>query len=937
MLWGTLWKILEEVYVKYHRLIAKADKNNANVGLPLWIHLKDTRGIALKLVEDWIPESVIKAADMDLETFKMTAAFLAGIHDIGKATSYFQAVITKGCIEQRDILARCGLEINDKYLAQGKTPHAWAGQWILQSEEMESDIPKTIAIVVGAHHGKPYEYSSGLNGCKDLLKAYPQNFYGRETVRERVGKDIWIECWKDIIQDATIDAGFHNVSEIPELTYEAQIIFSGLVIVADWIASNTSFFPLIPFADFESIGLDVYCDRVEKGWEKAQFPERWKSYIDRMDSTVFKERFGFHPNSVQKQVLEVINHFKEPGIIILEAPMGSGKTEAALAAAEVIAHRSGCSGIFFGLPTQATSNGLFGRLYDWASQVSEETENAIRLAHGTSEYNEEYMGHFFGGLSRVDEDEDSEEKETLTVHPWFQGNKRALLADFVIGTVDQFLMASLKKKFFMLRHIGLSGKLIVIDECHAYDTYMNQYLEESIQWMAAYGISVILLSATLPYERRKNLVNKYAKVYSKYHLGKKKRNKSDDKQGWDIEEAYPLLTWTDGEKIRQEILPISNHKTKVEIAWLRSLKEMVSVLEDYISEGGCACIIVNTVKMAQKIYLELMEQMDGYEVILYHAQFTITDRNRKEKYLMEHMGKNSKPEDRNRVILIGTQVLEQSLDYDADIMITQLCPMDLLLQRMGRLHRHKNRVDRPKRVSIPKCFVLGEEDADYDEGSGRIYGKYLLEKTKSILSHEIILPDEISSLVQKVYREPQGSDDDTLKISGFDEYVKKRQDQKARAEQFLLSHNGASGKTIENILRNDDTTKEKYAESSVRDSISSIEVLLMKRGEDGGIVFVNESYGGCDIDSWTAPDFEVGKKIAQERLRLPYVFCYNERKVINELEERNIKELSAWQGCPWLQGELILLLDQESKAELNGYMLSYDGEKGLVCNRKDSQ
>ena len=923
--------------MKYHGLIAKTDKNDANVGLPLWMHLKDTMGIALKLVEEWVPESVLKATDMDLETFKRTTVFLAGVHDIGKATSHFQSVITKGCIEQRDILEKCGFEINDKYLAQGKTPHAWAGQWILQSEEMAFGIPKTIAAVVGAHHGKPYEYISVLNGCKDLLRVYPANFYGRETVREKIEKDIWIECWKDIIQDAISEAGFHKVTEIPELTYEAQIIFSGLIIVADWLASNTYYFPLIPFDNFESAGLDIYDDRVEKGWEKARFPEQWRSYTYRMDSTLFRERFGFFPNSVQAKVLEIINRFKEPGIYILEAPMGSGKTEVVFAAAEVIAHRSDRTGIFFGLPTQATSNGLFGRLYDWASQVSVETENAIRLAHGASDYNEEYMGHFFGGSSRVEEDEESEERERLTIHPWFQGNKRALLADFVIGTVDQFLMASLKRKHFMLRHIGLAGKVVVIDECHAYDTYMNQYLEESIQWMAAYGISVILLSATLPCERRKKLINKYAKAYSKYHLGKKKCDRSDDKQGWDIEEAYPLLTWTDGEKVRQEILSFPSHKTKVEIAWLSSLKEMISVLEDHISEGGCACIIVNTVKRAQKIYLELTEQMDGYTVILYHAQFTITDRNRKEKYLMDRLGKASKPEDRNRVILIGTQVLEQSLDYDADIMITQLCPMDLLLQRMGRLHRHEERVDRPERVSKPKCFVLGEKDAAYDEGTEKIYGEYLLEKTKSVLSHEIVLPDDISSLVQNVYRELQASDDDTSKLPGYDEYTRKQQNQKVRAEQFLLSCNRIGRKTIENILSNEDTTKEKYAESSVRDSTSSIEVLLMKKGEDGKIVFVNESHGECYINSWDVPDLKVGKKIAQERLRLPHVFCYNERSVIDELEERNINELSAWQECPWLQGELILLLDQESRTELNGYILSYDRDKGLVCIRKDTQ
>lgn len=251
--------------MKYHGLIAKTDKNDANVGLPLWMHLKDTMGIALKLVEEWVPKSVLKATGMDLETFKRTTVFIAGIHDIGKATSHFQSVITKGCIEQRDVLARCGFETSEKYLAQGKTPHAWAGQWILQSEETAFDIPKTIAVIVGAHHGKPYtRIISLLNECEDPLKECPAYFYGRETVGEKIGKAIWIECWREIIQDAISEAGFHEVTEIPELTYEAQILFSGLITVADWLASNTNFFPLIPFDDFESIGLNVYGDRVEK-------------------------------------------------------------------------------------------------------------------------------------------------------------------------------------------------------------------------------------------------------------------------------------------------------------------------------------------------------------------------------------------------------------------------------------------------------------------------------------------------------------------------------------------------------------------------------------------------------------------------------------------------------------------------------------------------
>lgn len=117
---------------------------------------------------------------------------------------------------------------------------------------------------------------------------------------------------------------------------------------------------------------------------------------------------------------------------------------------------------------------MYDRLYEWASSVSDETVNAIRLAHGGANYNKNYQQQVIQGKTYVYEEEiDS----SVYVHPWFQGNKKALLADFVIGTVDQFLMASLRRKHFMLRHLGLSGKVVIIDECHAYDAYMNQYLE----------------------------------------------------------------------------------------------------------------------------------------------------------------------------------------------------------------------------------------------------------------------------------------------------------------------------------------------------------------------------------------------------------------------------------------------------------------------------
>lgn len=913
--------------------MAKTDRDLQEGWLPLWMHLRDTAGVMKKLVQKWVPESVLSAAKLECEPFLAAAIFLAATHDIGKATSYFQSVITGAGAGKYEEITNSGFMVNKTYRAAGKTPHAHAGQWILQSDVTGFGVHESLAVAVGAHHGKPISADSFM-GEPDLLQLYPMNFFGTEKGDE--AKALWKEAWRDIVDEALRLAGVCKVSELPILTLEAQILLSGLLIVADWIASNTTFFSLI---SLEECGDEsVYPARIDDGWKQAAFPDGWHSEEYQVDWEKFEERFGFGPNAVQKYMLEAVNNAKDPGIFILEAQMGVGKTEAALGAAEVLGARKKEGGIFYGLPTQATSNGLFGRLYRWGEKVSEETVNAIRLAHSSAEFNEDYHQLMMRGSTYVDDDGQGD--GGIEVNPWFQGNKRALLADFVIGTVDQFLMASLRRKHFMLRHVGLAGKVVIIDECHAYDAYMNEYLERSLQWMAAYHVPVILLSATLSFERRKALVECYVKAYARYNL-KKKPEITYTCAHWEKNTGYPLLTWTDGETVEQKVVEQDITDKTVRIRSVDSISEMVRLLDDRLREGGCACIIVNTVKTAQKIYDQCKREMENIDLVLCHAQFTMPDRYKKEQALLKKMGKSSHTQDRNRFILIGTQVLEQSLDYDADLMVTQLCPMDLLLQRIGRLHRHeeddqkKKRV-RPKSLQCPECIILREDGQAYDEGSRAVYGQYLLMRTEQILPQEIKIPGDISPLVQRAYDEA-----DDLGLSGElymdaqKQHKDRKKGKKQEAKRYLLEK--PSSKTIQAILDNLEGSSEKMAEAGVRDGVSSIEVLLMKKGRDGEIFFPGESLDKASgLSALRAPDHVQGRKIAMERLRLPHVFCaaWNRGDTIRELEEKNRKELPEWQLSPWLQGELILVLDQEGRGELNGYTLRYTFEKGLEYERK---
>jgi CRISPR-associated endonuclease/helicase Cas3 len=915
----------------YKRLMAKTDPSNQELWLPLWMHLKDTAEIMRKLVHRWLTESTIMASGLSYETFVCTAVFIAAIHDIGKITSYFQSVITEHVLEKREELILCGFCIQTQYSSAGKTPHAFAGQWILQSGLPGLESREDIANIIGAHHGRTIS-SGNINAEENLLKVYTVNFYGKANDTEQ--KKKWEEAWRTAITEGLQYAGLKSINEIPHLSLQAQILLSGLLIMADWLASNTDYFPLI---DIQEYGTESkYPERVTEAWKRISIPEGWHSEIYQMDDELFQKRFIFPPNEVQTAMYKIINQCTKPGIFILEAQMGIGKTEAAFAGAEVLAARNKAGGIFLGLPTQATSNGLFDRLLSWAQNISEQTVSSICLAHSAAEFNDSYNQLMMQGRALVD-DVDSDGRD-VEVHPWFQGNKRALLADFVLGTVDQFLMASLKRKYFMLRHLGLTGKVVIIDECHAYDTYMNQYLEQSLQWMASYGVPVILLSATLPAERRCHLVNCYVKAYSKYYLRNLKRNTAEDSENWKDNTGYPLLTWTDGETVKQELISQNTISKIVKIESITSLEEMAQKLDWSLKNGGCACVIVNTVQYAQKIFSYLQETITDAEIALYHAQYIMPHRAEKEKYILSRIGKDSDDKSRYRFVLVGTQVLEQSLDYDADLMITQLCPIDLLFQRIGRLHRH-NRKTRPERVSKPKCFILRENEEQYDEGTKAIYGDFLLRRTDNVLEKELNVPKDIPTLVQKVYQisNDLGMEPEWYR-SNYELFQKKQQEQKESARGYLLTHPLQEG--LRDILSNSKECSDTAAEASVRDGDSSIEVLLMKYSKDGKIHFV---YGNNENDMSFSSDYvpstEEGRMIAKQRLRLPHIFCsrWNIHRVIQELEDQNRKMLPLWQQSSWIRGELVLLLDEKQETALAGYKLCYSAEQGLQYRRLEEK
>ena len=890
--------------------MAKTSRDSSEKWLPFWMHSLDTEAVMAYLLHNWVSkaeqENLRTNIDgrMSAEEMYQTGRFLALTHDIGKVTMDFQDKITRTnrAYEQvRDCLRGRNLPL--KKLEEAK-PHALLGQWILLRDWEEEPGVLAAACIIGAHHGRPAESPDGGVMFND-----PGGQWQR--LQEK-----WLAY-------ALEQSGFSSMAELPPLSQQAQVLWTGLLIMADWIASNTYYFPLIPLGQD---GRDIdYRDRVRKGMDKLHLTHPWMPEEVWDSDLLYQERFGFHPNAVQDLMAQAVSETDSPGIFILEAQMGVGKTEAALCAAEAIGAKTGRSGVFFGLPTQATANGIFPRLKDWAAQQATCEEHTIRLAHGGAALNEEYAA-LLEGTANTDEAAGG-----VMVNEWFSGRKQALLADFVVGTVDQLLMAGLKQKHVLLRHLGLGNKIVIVDECHAYDAYMNQYLEAVLRWLGSYHVPVILLSATLPADRRRDFILAYQ--------NKNPRRQKDAE--WMKSEAYPLLTWTEGENVLQRTTDLTGGKRQVRIelpTWpADDFTWLAQDLQTKLQAGGCAAVIVNTVRRAQACAAALRTTFAEDEIRVIHAQYLMPDRAERERQLVAQLGKKSKAGAGRpyRLIVVGTQVLEQSLDIDFDYMVTDLCPMDLLLQRIGRLHRHSGR-KRPDQLAQPRCQILCA-DGDLEAGAKAVYGAYLLLRTRSLLRQreEILLPSDISTLVQATYGQEPMPDADELYEQAKQEEELRQKDQKRRANVYCIAAPDEDDPDLYDWLGT--CYGDGEATAAVRDGDPSVDVLCLRWGPGEKLYLLADEKFQHPFSANGMPSEEEAREIARQKLRLPHGLCvpYRVKKTIEELEEQTQSTVAEWWSSPWLRGELFLLFTQEKTARIGDRVLRYSWENGLEMEKEE--
>lgn len=892
--------------------------------LPLNQHLEDTRNIGGLLRENWLSDGQKERISQDLGYFDMEDSkkvfmFLCQVHDLGKATYNFQTTKTWSSTEEletilKDKLYKIGFEDLEKKLGSAnKTHHSLAGQMILIWNGFGEDLSS----IIGSHHGNTPDDQKVTE-----QKGYLSNYYMTENTSDP-DYLLWKKVQEEIINKALADNNFESIEDLPNISKHSQIILSGLLIMADWIASNENYFPLI---DIENMEVKNPKDRHIEAYKKWEKSDLWKAsgIIDienKNKKSIYNLRFGFSPRDAQEKFKNVIVDTEDPGIFIFEAPMGIGKTEAALVGVEELSYKTNRSGMFFGLPTQATSNAIFPRIEDWLEKIETDKENkhGIRLAHGKASLNSDYTSLASG--VNVDQSEEFL-NQSVVINEWFAGRKKTSLDDFVIGTVDQFLLMSLKQKHVALRHLGFDKKVVVIDEVHAYDTYMDQYLEESLRWLGSYGVPVILLSATLPSEKREDMLEAYLRGRGESSTEIKKKLTKLDKN------SYPLISYTDGVEVKQYKDFIPGDKKEVEVIKYYS-EDYLPLIKDLWENDGIIGIVVNTVKKAQVLAKTCSENFGEDSVELLHSSFIASQRAEKEKNLLDLIGKKGKRP--KKKIIIGTQVIEQSLDIDFDVLITDLAPMDLMIQRIGRLHRHK-RSDRPKAYKNPKVYIGGlNEEFDFEDGSVAVYGSYLLARSQYYLPEKLLIPDDISKLVQKVYSNDVLDLEDSLmkKYKKFldDENLYKEK-KKRKAKVFLLNEFKTKRQTtMVNWLEGNAVLQtEEKANAQVRDSKDTLEVIALKKVGDGYGLF------GKDVDiSKNLESSKLCRKIANNTIKLPTALTvsYNIDKTIDILEAYNIKNLRQFQKEAWLKGSLGIIFDENNEFILNNYKLTYSEKYGL--------
>jgi CRISPR-associated endonuclease/helicase Cas3 len=716
-------------------LWGKAERRPGTGHHPLLCHLLDAAAVGEALLPRFAPPLPLPPSWI---------AYLVALHDIGKADPLFQNK-APGCAPR---LRAAGLPLPEAVVPFRH--EARSAEWLLAHLQEKHGWRRGAALLasqaVAGHHGRFRPDDTHLDAPAQRRPEWAR-------LRRRFAAAL-----AGALAVPPLAPRFGNASR-------AGAVLSALIILADWIASNEELFRrLPPAAAAEYLGgarEEARCAVQRLGLEPSP-----ASPAPRTFRHLWPQCERLRP--VQRAVEAMCRRRPRPGLAIIEAPTGDGKTEAAIYLAEHWRRATGRGGLYLALPTAAASDQMHARYAEFLRRCRPAAEPL--LVHG--------LAWLLDDASPVGATEtDGEAGEGELARAWFHAPKRALLAPEGVGTVDQAMLAALHVKHGLLRLLGLSAKVLVIDEVHAYDEYMSTIVCRLLRWCQAMETPVILLSATLSSRQKRRLAEAYGGAGALPRAA----------------EAYPLVTLVPHGGTSRAIAVPGARTRRIALQHHQGLlcdpAGAAQLALTTVERGGCACVVMNTVVEAQAAYRELQRRSNpDTELLLLHARFRAACRRELEEAVIRHFCKQGRRP--ARAILVATQVVEQSLDVDFDVMLSQLAPVDLLLQRAGRLHRH-DRGERPTGPE-PVLHLLLPTAEHSDLGlTGLVYHHSPLLRTLALLHGRgaFDLPQDFRALVEGCYGEgpvPAGAVPPSLLAAAERERRQAQEAAEAAARRHLI-------------------------------------------------------------------------------------------------------------------------------------------------------
>ncbi|MEV6973734.1 CRISPR-associated helicase Cas3' [Kitasatospora sp. NPDC093806] len=786
----------------HHAIWAKTDQRSKSrsAGGPAWnpltAHALDTAACVGQLWDRYLTPGIRSrlaqafGADDDAAA-RLVVMLLAALHDLGKGSGCFLRQFGTGRHDRANLLRGQALSdwlrlAADVGLPRDPDPNA---QVTARHEHVTAaHLPRLLGCT-GADCAGSGPCHPGLHTVALLLGGHHGHIPGTETVERAFGAapfERWKRPYRALVTEVAELIGAPPLGELPRLIRPERPsvlpLFAGLVVLADWLASSEDHFTFRRLEEPPAAWWAASRRQAERAVD-ALLLDKWNA-----DPVGWPNLFpGTEPRPLQAAALAALPR-SGPALVIVESDTGSGKTRLALAVAHALALGCGHQGVYFALPTRAAANQIGAELREFVARASggagianlavvhadaEGTDLVHRLLAGTRTAQQSVLDALHDSIDAATCADTTPERPNdhgftqVVLHPWYLRRCLGLVSTFAIGTVDQVVLAPQPSRHWMLRMLGLAGKVVVIDEAHAYQLFQQSMLRAAVEWLADAGASVVVLSATLPASVHRLLTQAWC-------TGRQRTLSDGEQHGHGHRHGPITVVDRHGVLTRSGASALgAPRRAEVRLASDPGPERLARHLLAEATNGGITAVVRNRVDAAIELHTAVRGFAGEYgwaedEIVLLHGRLMGRDRLPIEDRLVRLLGPGPRrdrpnPQRPGRLLVIATQIVEQSLDIDFDRLYTDLAPVDLLLQRRGRLWRHPlNRPPggcplltvlwRPDGTGLPLVEPPGNPD-------GHVYAPYTLAATWHALHRRadpdgvfrLVTPEHSRALIEEVY------------------------------------------------------------------------------------------------------------------------------------------------------------------------------------------